>query len=71
MAAAAYGYLFNDRSHPSASAYFGNADVVMYPKNPALNLEFFIGLPKTYGTELDHRFQLAAESSLWRLYRRR
>lgn len=70
MAAAASGFVFNEKHHPPENGYFGNADVVMYPKHPAVSEEIFSGLPKIYGPELARRFTLAAESSWWKLYRR-
>ena len=70
VAAAGYGIVFNDLHHPSADAYFGNADIVMYPKQSALGEDRFAGLEKTYGADLARRFTLSAESSRWRLYRR-
>lgn len=70
MAAAVGGFLFDEKHHPTENGYFGNADVVMYPKHSALNEDMFSKLPKIYGPELAHRFTLAAESSWWKLYRR-
>jgi hypothetical protein len=71
MAAAAYHIVFDERNHPDANVYFGNADVVMYPQHAALNEEMFAGLPKIYGAALEQRFQMVAESAGWKLYRRR
>jgi len=69
--AAAHNYVFNDRFHPTADAYFGDADVVMFPKIPAPPPEAHARLVKIYGEALESRFRLAAESSRWRLYRRK
>lgn len=71
MAAAVYDYMFSDDFRPSVDDYFGNADVVMYPKIPAMNPDSFIGLTATYGTGLKERFEIAAESDRWKMYRRK
>lgn len=71
MAAAAAHFLFDERHHPPEDNYFGNADVVMYPKRSGLNEEMSSGLQAVYGEALERRFVLAAESPWWKLYRRR
>jgi hypothetical protein len=71
MACAAYKYLFSDRFHPSADAFFGNADVVMYPKEHEQIDTIWAGMMKYYYPEMERRFVQVAESAQWRMYRRR
>jgi hypothetical protein len=71
MASATYKYLFSDRLHPSADAFFGNADVVMYPKEHEVPDAGWQGLAIYYIPEMERRFVPVAESAQWRMYRRR
>ncbi len=71
MASATYQYLFSDRLHPSADAFFGTADVVMFPKEHALTETKWVGMMKYYIPEMKRRYVQVAESAQWRLYRRR
>ena len=71
MASATYQYLFSDRLHPTADAFFGNADVVMYPKEHALTDAKWEGMVKYYIPEMERRYKQVAESAQWRMYRRR
>jgi hypothetical protein len=71
IAAAGYNDMFNDRYHPAPEFFFGDADVVMRPKAPLAAPWSGDGLSKIYGPALEERFALAAESSLWRMYRRK
>ena len=71
MASATYKYLFSDRYHPSVDAFFGNADVVMFPKEHALTDAKWEGLKMYYIPEMERRFVQVAESAQWRMYRRR
>ncbi len=71
MASATYNYLFSDRRHPTPDAFFGNADVVMYPKEHELQDNQWPGLLIYYYPEIERRFRLVAESAQWRMYRRR
>jgi hypothetical protein len=71
MASATYQYLFSDRLHPSADAFFGNADVVMYPKEHELTDAKRAGMMLYYIPEMERRFVPVAESAQWRMYRRR
>jgi hypothetical protein len=70
MPGADYNYTFSDRLHPSPARFFGDADVVMFPKVPAAP-GLFDGLLKTYGQSLKERFTPVTESSGWILYRAR
>ena len=71
MASATYQYLFSDRLHPSPDAFFGTADVVMFPKEHALTDAKWVGMTKYYIPEMERRFVQVAESAQWLLYRRR
>lgn len=71
MASATYNYLFSDRLHLTPQAFFGNADVVMYPKEHELQDNQWPGLAIYYYPEMEHRFALVGESAQWRMYRRR
>src|ERR1035437_3618522 len=71
MASATYNYLFSDRYHPTADAFFGNADVVMFPKEHGLTDAKWEGMKKYYIPEMERRFVQVAESAQWRMYRRR
>src|ERR1035437_2120389 len=71
MACAGYKYLFSDRLHPSVDAFFGNADVVMFPKEHELADAGWQGLVIYYIPEMERRFVQVAESAQWRMYRRR
>jgi hypothetical protein len=69
MAAAAYNYLFTDELRPSDDAYFGDATVVLVPKEPALEQRYYDGYYRIYHPALLKRYRLAAESESWRLYK--
>jgi hypothetical protein len=71
MAAAEYTSQFSDRVHLTPDAYFGEADLVMYPKMHDLPDAKFAGLVKYYFPALEARFTVVAESSWWKLYRRK
>jgi hypothetical protein len=71
MASATYRYLFSDRYHPTPDAFFGNADVVMFPKEHGLTDAKWEGMKLYYIPEMERRFEQVAESAQWRMYRRR
>jgi hypothetical protein len=71
MASATYKYLFSDRLHPTPEAFFGTADVVMYPKEHELQDNQWPGLMIYYYPAMERRFAQVAESAHWRMYRRR
>jgi hypothetical protein len=71
MSGAWYKYVFSDRFHLSADAFFGNADVVMFPKEHELPDENWRGLELYYIPEMERRFVQVAESAMWKMYRRR
>ena len=55
-------------AHPSDEEYFGDATVVMVPKEPALERDYYDGYYRIYHPALLERYRLAAESESWRLY---
>ncbi|WP_136513120.1 hypothetical protein [Geomonas edaphica] len=71
MAAAAYKCTLSDAYRPSGSRFFGNADIVMVPKQPALRPVMFDQLMAAYAIPLHERYRLAAETDMWFLYRRK
>src|SRR5260370_31688228 len=56
MASATYQYLFSDRLHPSADAFFGTADVVMFPKEHALTDAKWVGVMRNCIPEMERRY---------------
>jgi hypothetical protein len=66
-----YNYNIDDTHRPSDDRFFGNADIVMVPKRPAIDAVFFVGFYQAYKPGLQRRFYLAAESPLWWMYRRK
>jgi hypothetical protein len=71
IASPTYNHDIDDMHRPSDDQFFGNADIVMVPKHPALDDGFWIGLYKAYEPGLKQRYYLAAETSWWRMYRRK
>lgn len=69
MAAAAHNNLFSDEPRPSDDEYFGDATVVMVPKEPALAACYYDGFYRIYHPGLLARYRLVAESQSWWLYR--
>jgi hypothetical protein len=71
MAAAIYGFMFNSKVHPSADFFFGDANVIMYPRKSLGGPSYFHGLLTVYGNELERRYAVTAESPQWVMYRKR
>lgn len=71
IVAVAYHYCIDDRHRPSDEWYFGNADIVMVPKQPALDDYYYLDFYNAYEPGLKQRYRLAAETSWWRMYRRK
>ena len=71
ISAASYRYTLSDDYRPSDDRYFGTADVVMVPKQPASPPLYYDGFYRIYEPALHDRFRLAAESGMWYLYKRR
>jgi hypothetical protein len=74
LSATTFNYIISATMRPSDDEYFGDATVIMIPKRPALGTFYdlyYKGIYTTYSPGLLQRFDLAAESPLWRLYRRK
>jgi hypothetical protein len=71
IAAMSYHYTLSDRHRPLDDWYFGDADIVMLPKRPAQDDFFYIDFLKAYTPGLHQRYNLAAESDWWLMYRRK
>lgn len=71
IAAAAYRYTLSDTHRPSDDRFFGSADIVMVPKQPASPGVYYNGFYEMYKPTLQDRFRLSAESDMWYLYRRK
>jgi hypothetical protein len=66
-----YNFNIDDAHRPSDDRFFGNADIVMVPKRPAIDAPYFVGFYRAYKPGLQRRYYLAAESPLWWIYRRK
>jgi hypothetical protein len=71
IAAAAFNYTISKQHHPSVNKFFGTADLVMVPKQPASASEFYDGFYNIYESAIKQRFKLIAESNFWFLYHRK
>lgn len=69
IAAAAYNYTLSDEYRPTDDGYFGNADIVMVPKRPAVEPILHDPIIRIYEPALEKRYRLEAESDWWRLYK--
>jgi hypothetical protein len=70
-AAPTYNYNLSDEDRPSDGWYFGDADIVMVPKRPSQGDNHYTDFYKAYGPGLTLRYNLAAETSMWWMYRRK
>jgi hypothetical protein len=66
-----YHFNIDDDHRPSDDRFFGDADIVMVPKRPALDAYYFLDFYRAYEPGLKQRYYLAAESPLWWMYRRK
>ena len=64
------GYGFSDTAHPPPDRAFGDADVLMIPKNPGVPDSFSVML-RLYGSYIKSRFRVQDTSSQWYLLVRR
>jgi hypothetical protein len=71
IVAPTYHYSIDDKHRPSDDRYFGNADIVMVPKQSALDDYYYVDFYKAYEPALKQRYTLAAETGLWWMYRRK
>ena len=66
-----YNFNIDDQHRPSDDRFFGNANIVMLPKRPAIDTKYFVGFYDAYKTPLHQRYELAAQSELWWMFRRK
>jgi hypothetical protein len=71
IASPAFNYTISAKYRPSFDAYFGDATVVMMPKRPAISPRYGDGFYAIYFPAMLERFQLAAQSEWFDLYRRK
>jgi hypothetical protein len=71
IASTAFNFIISDRYRPSFDAYFGDATVVMMPKMPSVNPRYGDGFYAIYLPAMLERFQLAAQSEWFDLYKRK
>jgi hypothetical protein len=71
MASATYKYLYSDRFHPTADAFFGDADVVMFPKEHCLEDKKWEGLMIYYFPSWRGAIRWRRNRPLWKLYRKK
>lgn len=71
IASPTYHFNLDDAHRPSDDEFFGDADIVMVPKNPALDDFFYKGFMRAYGPGLHRRYQLVAQSNWWWMYRKK
>ena len=71
IASPTYHFNIDDEHRPSDEQFFGDADIVMVPKRPALDDYYYRDFLRAYEPRIQQRYRLAAESSWWWLYRRR
>jgi len=71
IASISFNYTLSAQYRPSFDAYFGDATIVMVPRRPAQTPLYIDEFYRIYFPALAERFQLAAESDWWRLYKRR
>jgi hypothetical protein len=66
-----YHLNIDDDHRPSDGRFFGDADIVMVPKRPAVDAVNFVGFYQVYKPGLKRRYYLAAETPFWWMYRRK
>jgi hypothetical protein len=71
IASPAFNFTISAKYRPSFDAYFGDATVVMIPKRPAGNPKHNEGFYAIYFPAMLERFQLAAQSEWFDLYKRK
>jgi len=71
IASPTYHFNIDDEHRPSDDEFFGDADIVMVPKHPAMDDYHWTDFLRAYQPGLAQRYRLAAESSWWWMYRRK
>jgi len=71
VASPTYHFNIDDEHRPSYDEFFGDADIVMVPKHPALDDFYYKDFLRAYEPGIQQRYYLAAQSDWWWMYRRR
>jgi len=71
VASPTYHFNIDDEHRPNDDEFFGDADIVMVPKHPALDDFFYRDFLRAYEPGLHQRYSFAAESGWWWMYRRK
>lgn len=71
IASPTYHFNIDDDHRPSDDEFFGDADIVMVPKHPALDDYYYKDFLLAYEPGIQQHYALAAESAWWWMYRRR
>jgi hypothetical protein len=71
VSSTSWNYTFSEKFGPTFDQYFGDATIVMLPKRPAQASYYIDGFYKIYVPALQQRFQLAAQSDWFWLYKRK
>ena len=71
VASPTYHFNIDDEHRPNDDEFFGDAQIVMVPKHPALDDFFYRDFLRAYEPGLRQRYSLAAESGWWWMYRRK
>jgi len=71
LVAPVYHLNIDDEHRPSDDEFFGNADIVMVPKHPALDDYYYRDFLRAYEPAIHQRYSLAAETTWWWMYRRK
>jgi len=71
VASPTYHFNIDDEHRPADDEFFGDADIVMVPKHPALDDSYYRDFLLAYEPGIHQRYTLAAESAWWWMYRRK
>jgi hypothetical protein len=71
IASPTYHFNLDDDHRPSDDEFFGDADIVMVPKHPALDDYYYADFIRAYRPGIQQRYSLAGESAWWWMYRRK
>jgi len=66
-----YHYNISDGHRPSDDRFFGDAAIVMVPKRASQGDKYYVDFYKAYEPGLKQRYDLAAETNWWWMYRRK
>ena len=71
VASISFNITLSAQARPSFDDYFGDATVVMKPKRPAQTPEYIDGFYALFLPAMLERYQLAAESDWWLMYKKK